>query len=71
MNKPDKPKKDLKIDGMEFNTAASTHDCTGGVPTGSPDGEDLDVYNDIIGFEPPKKDQKNSEFGKRNSEYLK
>ena len=43
------------IDSYDYlSNAASAHDCTGLIPSGPVDEEQLEAYEDVYHFQPPK-----------------
>ncbi len=55
-----KPKEQLRDSYDYLANAASAQDCTGLIPGGFPDEEELEAYNEIYHYRPPqiKKEQK-------------
>lgn len=61
-SKSDIPDNQEIIDSYDFmSNAASTQDCTGLIPAGPVDEEELESYETVYHYQPPKIRKKNSE----------
>ena len=61
-SKSDIPDNQEIIDSYDFmSNAASTQDCTGLIPAGPVDEEELESYEAVYHYQPPKIRKKNSE----------
>ena len=50
------------IDSFDFlSNAASTQDCTGLIPAGPVNGDELEAYEDVYHYQPPRLSHKNTE----------